>query len=174
MTKLGRVSTLRGPVLRRILAVVILVFMAAGLLRVVGGDLPTGHRVDPFTVVLDNGRRHEIDGQTTVLTFWASWCGPCKQEAPILNALSARGVAVVGVSMDPDPMDVLRDKARQIGVRYPIVAERHDLARDFSVRAVPTTFVIAPDRTVVFAQSGVASGDALRAAIAEASAGQPE
>lgn len=165
----GVASMLQGPTLRRIIAAGLLVMMGLSLLRVVGGSgLRTGQRVDPVLVELDDGSRAELDGKTTVVTFWASWCGPCRREAPILNRLHARGVPIIGVGMDADPMPALRAKARSMGIAYPIAAERRDLARMFGVQAVPTTFVVASDRTVVYAHAGVASeqdlADAVQAA----------
>ena len=76
---------------------------------------------------------------------------------------------VVGISLDPDAMPGVAANARSIGIRYRVATQRRDLVTRFKVRAVPTTLVIAADRTVVFARAGVVSEDELRAAVHQAS-----
>jgi len=158
--------------LRRLIALSMVVAMATMVMRAAtgGSQMETGHVAEDFMAVLDDGSRFELSAQATVLTFWASWCAPCRVEAPILNELHASGAMVVGVSLDPDDMPGVIDKARDMGIRYRVVAGRQDLVQRFRVHAVPSTFVIAADGTVVFARAGVADEQQLRDALARAQA----
>ncbi|MFZ5928845.1 MAG: TlpA family protein disulfide reductase [Acidobacteriota bacterium] len=87
------------------LILVALCFIVADSLRekVVG----VGDRAPSFSIVTDNGRRISADdfgGKVLVLNFWATWCPPCIDEIPSLDAmarqLAPRGVVVLGVSVD--------------------------------------------------------------------------
>ena len=156
-----------GAWFRRIVALGMVVAMVSMVFGTIsrGPSLPTGQRAEDFMAVLDDDSRFELSNQLTVLTFWASWCNPCRQEAPILNRLHDRGVTVVGVSLDPDDMGGVVKKARAMGIRYRVTAQRRDLVRQFRVSAIPTTLVIAADRTVVYAHAGVVSARELQAAL---------
>ena len=88
-------------------------------------------------------------GKAVVLNFWASWCLPCKEETPRLEAAwkkwKPRGVVVVGLDANDFKSDA-RNFARRYGVTYPIV---HDgpgrLLDDYGLTALPETFFIRPD-----------------------------
>jgi len=86
--------------------------MAAALVWVVSGTLEprivkAGDLAPDFHIVTDSGRtvtRSDFGGKLLVLNFWASWCPPCVEETPSLNAfqkqLAPDGVVVLGVSID--------------------------------------------------------------------------
>ncbi len=88
----------------------------------------------------------DLAGQAVVLNFWASWCAPCREEAPLLEELSReyaeRGVRFVGVNVQDNEAGA-RDFQRQFGVTYPIVLDpRDDLAGPLGVVGLPQTFFI--------------------------------
>ncbi len=85
-------------------------------------------------------------GRPVVVNFWASWCDPCKDEAPLFEQLARsereRGVAFVGVDSQ-DLTDDARSFARRYGLSYTLVRDRDDRTkRDWGVQGFPETFVL--------------------------------
>ena len=88
-----------------------------------------------------------LRGRTVVLNFWASWCDPCKREAPALERVwqqyRRRGVVVLGVDSGDAKSDARRFLAAH-GVTYPIVSDPHELlsGNAYDIPGLPATFVI--------------------------------
>jgi cytochrome c biogenesis protein CcmG/thiol:disulfide interchange protein DsbE len=89
--------------------------------------------------------RQSLAGHASVLNFWASWCPPCADEAPDLNALSlryqAQGVRFVGVDFN-DAVDEARAFAKRHDVPYALVHDTRGVRQDFGVTGPPETFVL--------------------------------
>lgn len=92
-------------------------------------------------------RFSDFKGKVVILDFWATWCGPCREEIPGFIELQKRyekqGLEVIGVSMDQvGPIEV-KKFAKQIGVNYQIVLADTKTTQEFGgIEAIPTTFVI--------------------------------
>jgi cytochrome c biogenesis protein CcmG, thiol:disulfide interchange protein DsbE len=89
-----------------------------------------------------------LRGQAVLLNIWATWCAPCREEMPALQALherfAGRGLRVLGVSIDArDAAEPIRDFIDDLGVSFTIL---HDPAETVSLkfrpRGVPETFLI--------------------------------
>jgi cytochrome c biogenesis protein CcmG, thiol:disulfide interchange protein DsbE len=114
-----------------------------------------------------------LEGKAVVLNFWASWCLPCKDEAPFLETLwqenRDRGLVVVGL----DAKDFRRDArsfAERFGLTFPLVFDGPgETLGGFGVTGFPETFVLDREGRVVQAFLGDVSSDdekqELRAAI---------
>jgi len=96
-----------------------------------------------------------LRGKTVVLNFWASWCTPCKREAPALEQLwqdyRGRGVVVLGVDTGPDARSDGRRFVAAHRLTYPVVFDPNALvaANRYSVSELPVTYVLDREGRVV-------------------------
>ena len=103
----------------------------------------------------------ELKGRPVVINVWASWCGPCRQEAPeferIWKAYRGRGLRVIGVNTQ-DTDEGARRFVDEYGVTYPIVRDaEQSLYRDLTdIDGLPQTFFINEDWRFVAQESGEA------------------
>lgn len=120
-----------------------------------------------------------LRGQVVLLNVWATWCEPCRQEMPELQALHTRhraqGLTVVGVSVDAARLGPeVRRMVEDFGLTYPNVHDgRNTIGPAFKVVGYPTSFLIDRAGAIVWRRDGLLEpGDAeLAAAIAGALAG---
>jgi cytochrome c biogenesis protein CcmG/thiol:disulfide interchange protein DsbE len=118
----------------------------------------------------------ELRGRPVVLNLWASWCLPCREEAPVLERAWRRqgpgGAVFVGV----DQQDITGDALaflRELGVTYLNVRDRgNDVARSYGATGLPETFFISRRGAVVGHVIGVVSADQLRRGIEAARTGR--
>lgn len=83
-------------------------------------------------------------GTPVVLNFWASWCGPCREEMPALAAFADAnpGLRVVGLAVNDRPQDSRRF-ARDLGVGFDLGVDRDgDVAASYGATGLPVTVVI--------------------------------
>jgi cytochrome c biogenesis protein CcmG, thiol:disulfide interchange protein DsbE len=119
----------------------------------------------------------ELRGTPVVLNFWASWCIPCREEAPTLERawrrVSARGVLFLGLNMQDLPEDA-RAFIREFDNTYLNVRDQSNgVARDWGVTGIPETFFITPRGRVVGHVIGVVAPEQLRRGIQSARRGRP-
>ncbi len=129
-----------------------------------GRTAPTAGPAPDFTLSLYEGydgglgirefRLREWRGHPVVINFWASWCKPCEEEAPLLEALwrkyRERGVIFVGVDYLDVPSAAL-DYLRRFRITYPNGPDLGTrISRLYRITGVPETFVVDPEGRVVF------------------------
>ncbi len=136
-----------------------------------GATVPVGTKLGDLRGELAGGEVFslaEYRGEVVVLNFWATWCAPCRKEAPILSRLHREGVRVIGIAVDPQPFPKLLEKAEEIGIVYPIGKGSPAMMGRLSIEVVPTTYVIGRDGAVILARTGVVGHEELAQAIEQA------
>jgi cytochrome c biogenesis protein CcmG/thiol:disulfide interchange protein DsbE len=119
----------------------------------------------------------ELSGVPVALNFWASWCPPCREEAPRLErrwrAARQQGVLFLGLDMQDLPEDA-RAFIAEFGLSYPNVRDQgDDVARDWGVTGLPETFFISARGRVVSHVIGAVSKRQLDDGIGAAIDGRP-
>jgi len=113
----------------------------------------------------------QLRGKVVLVNFWATWCAPCVEEMPALARLRARlaprGFEVLAVNQGEMPARVTAF-AERTGLDLAILLDREkSVAKDWKVRALPTTFVVdGKGRIRLYAEGELDTGPALEAAIA--------
>src|SRR5205085_11445049 len=111
------------------------------------------------------------------LDFWASWCGPCKQSFPWMNALQARyadkGLVIVAVNVDAIHDDALKF-LRQVPASFKIAYDpKGQVAQQYAIKGMPSSFLIGRDGKVLSLHTGFNNGarDELERAVEQAVGG---
>ncbi|HZT72585.1 MAG TPA: TlpA disulfide reductase family protein [Terriglobales bacterium] len=113
------------------------------------GRVRPGRPVPDFSLVTADGRPVTLAsfrGQVLVLDFWASWCPPCVEEAPALNALAqqlaGRPVRILAVSIDTDPA-AYRRFLQQYHIRFATARDPSAaLMHRYGTVQIPETYII--------------------------------
>ena len=141
-----------------------LVALAAFAPFAVRAAVPTGIAPDFTLRGMDgkNLRLHEQRGQVVLVNFWATWCGPCRQEMPHLNRLyekyRASGFVLLGVNVDDDARKAV-DLAAKLGVKFPVLFDTDkQVTRAYDMSAMPSTVVIDRDGRVRYVHRGYRDG----------------
>ena len=118
--------------------------------------------------------RADLEGEVTVVNFWASWCPPCRAEHPALMELAAEGVRLYGVNKSDDPGNALAF-LQELGNPFEAVVTDPNGRRslDWGVVALPETFILDAEGQVVLKFAGPIDGvmeTIIRPALAEAAA----
>ena len=142
--------------------------------RLSGPEAGTGGPAADFAFDTFSGQRvelAELKGRPVVLSFWASWCIPCRAEMPyfekIYREYRDQGVVFVGLAVQDDPQSA-QDFLVSLGVTYPTGPDRrNEVSTSYSLVGLPTTIFITPEATVAKRWNGPVSEDQLTALIKE-------
>lgn len=119
----------------------------------------------------------DLRGTPVVLNFWASWCVPCQEEAPLLerswNDASGRGTLFVGLNMQDLTQDARAFMRRFDNTYLNVRDQSNDVARRWGVTGLPETFFITAQGDVVGHVVGVVSDQQMEAGIAAIRSGRP-
>lgn len=116
-------------------------------------NVNAGDRAPSFKVTTERGKvltRSDFGGRVLVLNFWASWCPPCVEETPSMNQLardlSAKGVVVLGISVDQDAEAYRRFLAEHSVVFETALDPEERVNSEFGTFKYPETYVIRDGR----------------------------
>ena len=142
-----------------------------------GGGMPSqsagpqvGQAAPDWTLTDAAGKEHKLadyKGKVVVMDFWATWCGPCRQAMPGVQAIhekyKAKGVQVFGLDCweSGDAPKYMKDQK----FTYGLLMKADDVAGKYGVSGIPTLCVVGPDGKILYIQTGFEGEAAIEAAI---------
>ncbi|MDJ0757968.1 MAG: TlpA disulfide reductase family protein [Woeseiaceae bacterium] len=125
----------------------------------------TGREAPDFALKSSTGenlRLSEYRGDVVMVNFWATWCGPCRQEMPLLEELFSRyervGFTLLGVNIDDDPRRAVA-MAQELGVTFPVVFDNtKEVSKLYDVNAMPVTVLVDKEGRVRHVHHGYKPG----------------
>ncbi len=110
----------------------------------------------------ENLRLSEYRGDVVMINFWATWCGPCRQEMPLLDELYNRyervGFNLLGVNIDDDSRRAMQ-MIDELGVDFPVLFDaRKEVSKLYEVEAMPVTVIVDREGTVRYVHYGYKPG----------------
>ena len=102
-------------------------------------------------------------GSVVYVDFWASWCGPCRQSFPWMNAMQdkyrSQGLQVIGVNVDAKSDDVKKFLA-QNPAKFTVAFDANGLTpKSYGVKGMPTSFLVGRDGKVILQHQGFKEAD---------------
>ena len=110
----------------------------------------------------DNLRLSELRGEVVMINFWASWCGPCRQEMPLLEQLYTEyqplGFTILGVNVEEDSSKA-KSLLEEIPVSFPVLFDtQSQVSKLYDVVAMPSTILVDRDGNVRYLHHGYKPG----------------
>ncbi|MCO6510156.1 MAG: TlpA family protein disulfide reductase [Aridibacter famidurans] len=114
---------------------------------------PAPEAIRNASVELIDGSTYRLadqQGKVVLINLWATWCGPCRNEMPELvklqNKYGPQGFEVVGLDVDPEPLEMIKPFAEKMGINYKLGWANEDLVTEFfnitERNGIPQTFLI--------------------------------
>ncbi len=125
----------------------------------------TGQSAPDFALKSSTGenlRLSEYRGDVVMINFWATWCGPCRQEMPLLDELYERygrvGFNLLGVNIDDDSRRAMQ-MIDELGVSFPVLFDaRKEVSKLYNVDAMPVTVLVDREGNVRYVHQGYKPG----------------
>ena len=145
----------------RIILLVLAIFMGSSL----ASSGLTGQTAPDFVLKSATGenlRLSEYRGDVVMINFWATWCGPCRQEMPLLDELYGRyqrvGFNLLGVNSDDDSRRAMA-MVNELGISFPVLFdEDKKVSKLYEVEAMPLTILLDREGTVRHVHHGYQPG----------------
>ena len=114
----------------------------------------------------DNLRLAEQRGNIVLVNFWASWCGPCREELPKMEALQQSyqdlGFTVLAINVDDNPAKA-ENLLRDVDVTFPVLFDpQGKVSQQYDLSAMPTTVIVDRDGNARLTHKGYKSGDEVK------------
>jgi cytochrome c biogenesis protein CcmG/thiol:disulfide interchange protein DsbE len=107
-------------------------------------------------------RLSKYKGKVVVINFWATWCGPCRQEIPdfieAYKKYKKKGLEIIGISLDQDGWTKVIPYVKESNINYPVVLGDEQVVQNYGgIDAIPTTFIVDRKGNIVARQTGIMS-----------------
>jgi peroxiredoxin len=144
--------------------IIALIFSVLTASSLASGGLE-GQMAPDFALKSSDGRNlrlSEYRGNVVMINFWATWCGPCRQEMPLLDELYNRyervGFNLLGVNIDDDSSRAMR-MVEELGVDFPVLFDaQKEVSELYEVGAMPVTVIVDRQGMVRFVHHGYKPG----------------
>jgi cytochrome c biogenesis protein CcmG, thiol:disulfide interchange protein DsbE len=138
----------------------------------------TGAPAPDFTLTTLTGQSVKLSGlkgQVVLINFWATWCGPCRQEMPAIqhayDARKSRGLIVLAVNLNEPPKDV-QAYVDSLHLSFPVLLDSSEAVSNlYRVRGYPTSFFVDRQGVVAVEQVGEMTDAQLAANLAKVGLG---
>src|SRR5579864_3537165 len=105
----------------------------------------------------------QYKGQVVMLNFWASWCGPCRQEMPLLENIYKKynkmGFTLIGVNVEHDSK-AAEGFLQQTPVSFPVIYDKDStVSKAYDVSGMPSTVIIDRNGNIRVLHRGYKAGD---------------
>jgi len=106
----------------------------------------------------------DFKGKVRLVNFWATWCPPCRAEIPefvrFYSEMRARGVEIIGISVDSNGDQAVAPFVEKNGVNYPMLLGDERTAKAYGgIRGIPTTFIVDRQGRIVKKYVGLPASD---------------
>jgi peroxiredoxin len=110
----------------------------------------------------DNLKLSELRGKVILINFWASWCGPCRQEMPVLNELYQHyrplDFTILGVNVEQNSDDA-KSLLKDVSVSFPILFDnKNKVSKLYDVKGMPSTVLVDRDGNIRYVHMGYQPG----------------
>lgn len=110
----------------------------------------------------ENLKLSEYRGEVVLINFWASWCGPCRQEMPVLSELHDKykglGFTVLGVNVEEDSSKA-RKLLQEMSVSFPVLLDNESVvSKQYDVIAMPSTVLVDRNGNMRYLHKGYKPG----------------
>ena len=110
----------------------------------------------------DNLKLSELRGKVILINFWASWCGPCRQEMPILDELykhyRSLDFTILGVNVEQDS-ESAKSLLKDVSVSFPVLFDNDNkVSKMYDVKGMPSTVLVDRDGNIRYVHMGYQPG----------------
>jgi thiol-disulfide isomerase/thioredoxin len=142
-------------------------FAAALLVASSASALTPGDTPPAIDMPDQTGKKADLSalkGKVVLIDFWASWCGPCRQEMPVLEALhkkyATQGLVIIGINIDHNPKK-MNNFLKGTPVTFRIVHDRKvAVASKYEPETMPSSYFIGRDGKIRYVHEGFRKKDA--------------